>query len=408
MDSLVQHYKTQIEWKQNLIASHTVTIEKWSQKEDSPRKQSILDDSKAIIEKMKSEIQDIELLVKTIDTLSQSKDDQPDPEPPTPEPPATAAIGQVGHATRLDRRPFQFRKKPKTRNYTIAYHNSDIMEYRFNGEIVAYENTRTGQRYEVDFSVETFEKKIYVTLWINRQYHACHVLEAERDHYVLYSRIDSQFNEKIAVDYIPSVGSAMIEAQHMIGMFRSKLIIEAQANHARETPATVAQHGKNTKYVWQSRGKAVKQLAALYVLHWRNEEVDLQGAARKLLGQHAKCYFGPDVKTSNIESMLKRLHHDAMKHAEDNATPKTNASETPQETVAQPLTDIKLLPEPKQETGIGQCRVKRGDLLMVRVYDVVREWKPDHYLIKDPVVGGTFSRHISEIEFEHVSLQAVA
>lgn len=57
---------------------------------------------------------------------------------------------------------------------------------------------------------------------------------------------------------------------------------------------------------------------------------------------------------------------------------------------------------------IGQCRVKRGDLLMVRVYDVVREWKPDHYLIKDPVVGGTFSRHISEIEMQNMSYQAVA
>jgi len=71
-------------------------------------------------------------------------------------------------------------------------------------------------------------------------------------------------------------------------------------------------------------------------------------------------------------------------------------------TVAQ----VEVLPEPSY---IGVCRVKRGDLLMVREYKIVREWKTDHYLIEEPVVGGTFSRHISEIKIiQTISLQAVA
>ena len=229
-----------------------------------------------------------------------TQDEQPDPAPKAPLP--TASIGGVGHATQLDRRPYQFRKSPKMRIYIIDYLQGVIVQHSMNGIIVAFENTKTGAWYDIDFSVETIKNLTYVTMWVNRQHYSTHIMMKWKDCFKLYSRVDADLNEHYASIAV-GVGRISSEASYMCSLFRDKLIHEAQA--------------------------------------------------------------------------------------------KTD-------------TDVTVLPKPGKGAVIGTCRVKRGELLMVREYEIVREWKPDHYLIKDPVTGGTFSRRADEIAIINISLQAVA
>jgi len=175
----------------------------------------------------------------SIDTMERVFDslDKPDPEPPAPKAPLpTASIDEVGHATQLDRRPYQFRQSPKMRIYIIDYLQGVIVQHSMNGVIVAFENTKTGAWYDIDFSVETIKHLTYVTMWVNRQHYSTHILMKWKDCFKLYSRVDADLNEHYASIAV-GVGRISSEASYMCSLFRDKLIHEAQAK--TDTDVTV-------------------------------------------------------------------------------------------------------------------------------------------------------------------------